>query len=49
MTNRDIAAALVISTNTVKRHLKSIFAKLDVNTRAAATAKAVAAGMTDKK
>jgi DNA-binding NarL/FixJ family response regulator len=43
MTNREIADALVISTNTVKRHLKSIFAKLGVSTRAAATARAMGA------
>ncbi|MBN1579316.1 MAG: response regulator [Anaerolineae bacterium] len=41
MTNKEIAAALVITTNTVKRHVKSVFAKLDVHTRSAATAKAV--------
>lgn len=38
MTNKEIAEKLVITTNTVKRHLKSIFEKLDVHTRAAATA-----------
>jgi DNA-binding NarL/FixJ family response regulator len=41
LTNKDIADTLYISTNTVKRHLKSIFVKLEVNTRAAAVAKAV--------
>jgi DNA-binding NarL/FixJ family response regulator len=45
MTNKDIADALVISTNTVKRHLKAIFRKLDVHTRAAAAAKAHHAGL----
>ncbi len=45
MTNKQMADVLVISTNTVKRHLKSIFDKLDVHTRAAAAAKAVGAGI----
>ncbi len=45
LTNKGIAHALVISENTVKRYLKSIFEKLDVDSRAAATAKAVSAGM----
>jgi DNA-binding NarL/FixJ family response regulator len=41
MTNKQIADALVITTNTVKRHLKAIFTKLEVHTRSAAAAKAV--------
>lgn len=45
MTNKEIADILFISTNTVKRHLKSIFEKLDVHTRSAAAAIAVSAGL----
>jgi DNA-binding NarL/FixJ family response regulator len=45
MTNKGIAEALVISVNTVKRHLRSIYDKLDVHSRAAATAIAVGGGL----
>ena len=38
MSNREIAAALVISDHTVRRHIQNIFAKLGVSSRAAATA-----------
>lgn len=37
-TNQGIAERLFISTNTVKRHLKSVFEKLNVSNRAAAAA-----------
>jgi DNA-binding CsgD family transcriptional regulator len=47
LTNKEIANSLVITPNTVKRHLKSLFAKLDVNTRSAASAIAIRAGIVD--
>lgn len=43
--NKEIAANLYITSNTVKRHLKSVFAKLEVNSRAAASTYAVRMGL----
>lgn len=45
LTNKEIAHDLVITTNTVKRHLKAIFGKLQVHTRSAATSKAIGSGL----
>ncbi len=44
-TNRDIAVELVISEHTVARHLQNMYAKLDVPSRAAATAFAFEHGL----
>lgn len=40
-TNPEIAATLIISDHTVRRHLQNVFAKLGVSSRAAATAYAI--------
>ena len=44
-TNRAIAAELVISEKTVARHVSNIFTKLDLPSRAAATAFAYEHGL----
>ena len=44
-TDRQIAAVLVLSEDTVGRHLTNIFRKLDVSSRAAAGAFAVRHGL----
>jgi ATP/maltotriose-dependent transcriptional regulator MalT len=44
-TNREVAAELVISEYTVARHVQNIFAKLDLSSRAAATAFAFEHGL----
>ncbi len=43
--NKELALTLHVTNNTIKRHLKSIFKKLDVQTRAAAVAKVLNTGM----
>jgi DNA-binding NarL/FixJ family response regulator len=40
-TNKEIAEALTVTVNTIKKHAQSIFTKLNVNTRAEAVAKAL--------
>ncbi len=45
VSNQAIAETLVITPNTVKRHLQAIFGKLGVHTRAAAAARAISAGV----
>ena len=48
LTNRGIASELVLSEKTVARHLSNIFAKLDVQSRAAATAYAYEHGLVER-
>jgi DNA-binding NarL/FixJ family response regulator len=45
LTNKEIAAALVISDRTVARHLANIYTKLGVNTRTSAAAWAIERGI----
>jgi LuxR family transcriptional regulator, maltose regulon positive regulatory protein len=45
LTDREIAAKLVLSQHTVHRHVSNIYAKLDCSTRAAAVAKANRLGL----
>ncbi len=49
LTNREIAAALFISAETVKKHTSSIYAKLDVGNRTEAVAKARDLGILDAR
>jgi DNA-binding CsgD family transcriptional regulator len=49
MTNKAIAAELVVSQKTISRHLSNIFTKADVETRAAATAYAYEHGLVVKR
>ena len=46
LTNRDIAARLVLSEHTVHRHVANILRKLQLASRAAAVAYAVRGGLT---
>jgi DNA-binding NarL/FixJ family response regulator len=43
--NRELAEALVVSQKTVERHLANIYAKIGVNSRAAAVAFALRHGV----
>ena len=45
LTNKDISAVLEISVDTVKSHLRHVFAKMDVATRAEAVAEAIRRGL----
>ncbi|MFJ2991176.1 LuxR C-terminal-related transcriptional regulator [Pandoraea sp. NPDC087047] len=45
LSNKEAARALALSPSTVRTHVESIFRKLECSTRAAATLKALTAGM----
>ena len=47
LTNRQIASRLVVSEHTVHRHVTNILRKLDLPSRAAATAYAVRDGLVE--
>ena len=48
LTNRQIAARLVVSEHTVHRHVTNILRKLELPSRTAAAAHAVRAGLLDE-
>lgn len=49
LSNKEIAKALSISENTVKTHVRHIFSKLDLRSRAEAAAYAVSSGLVNSK
>jgi DNA-binding NarL/FixJ family response regulator len=48
-TNRAVAQQLFLSEKTVARHVSNIFTKLDISSRAAATAYAYEHGLLDRR
>jgi two-component system nitrate/nitrite response regulator NarL len=45
LVNKEIAAVLDVSSHTVTNHIRSIYAKLHVNTNTGAVAKAIREGL----
>ena len=45
--NKEMAEKLMVSPNTIKKHIKAIYEKLGVRNRAEATAKAISSGLTN--
>jgi len=45
LTNKDISSVLEISVDTVKSHLRHVFAKMDVESRAEAVSEAIRRGL----